>query len=256
MLNAHPVQAFSDNYIWVLSTAGCSRAVVVDPGDAAPAVAHLQRSGLRAAAVLLTHHHHDHVGGAREVAEHFGCPVYGPADEPIPVVDQPVGDGERFTVDGFEATFEVLSVPGHTVGHIAYLSGDTLLCGDTLFAAGCGRVFEGTPEQMYRSLCRLAALPPSCSVFCAHEYTLSNLRFALAVESGNSDLHARRASCERSRAEGRPTVPSTIADELATNPFVRCTVPGVVEAASRHAGRSLEPGAEVFREIRSWKDSF
>jgi len=252
MINATPVPILSDNYVWVLSAFGSANAVVVDPGDAGPVLDFLEQSNQECSAVLLTHHHADHVGGAAEIGQIWKCPVYGPIDESIPAVTHPVGENDA--VAGSRLTFKVLSVPGHTRGHIAFVGHGHLLCGDTLFAGACGRIFEGTPQQMYDSLSRLAALDPKTLVCCAHEYTVANLEFALQVEPGNAQLVDRLVSACSTRSTGQPTLPSSLKDELATNPFLRCHQPEIVEAASTHSGRQLEPGVEVFTEVRRWKD--
>lgn len=260
MLEAIPVQAFSDNYIWLLC-AGTGSAFVVDPGDADPVLAALAQRGLRLGGVLVTHHHPDHVGGVAALLGHCGAvPVYGPRGSPADCISHPLDDGVRIDVLGFTAT--VIAVPGHTLDHVAYFFADTggtapaLFCGDTLFAAGCGRVFEGEPRMMHSSLARLGALPSETRVYCAHEYTLSNLRFARAVEPGNTELQQRDGAAQALRERGEPTVPSTLGLELATNPFLRCDTPPVRAAAAAHAGRELVQDHEVFAVIRSWKDGF
>ncbi|HSL17371.1 MAG TPA: hydroxyacylglutathione hydrolase [Methylomirabilota bacterium] len=256
MLTIWPVQVFSDNYVWVLEREGSRRVAVIDPGDAGPVLTALDRRKLEAAAVLVTHHHHDHTGGVVEVAEHFGAPVYGPAGEPVPGLTAGVADGDRVELDDLELDLRVAEVPGHTAGHVAYLTPAFALVGDTLFAGGCGRVFEGTCEQMHASLQRLASQPPATAVYCAHEYTVANLRFARAVEPDNRALADRLAAAQAARAAGQATVPSRLADELATNPFMRCSQLDVVAAAEARAGRALNPGAEVFEVLRTWKDGF
>jgi len=246
------IPAFEDNYIWALRHAG--QVAAVDPGAAAPVLAYLQRTGNRLAAILVTHHHGDHIGGIRELVAEFPVPVFGPAREAGDVVTRPLRDGERATVLGVD--FEVLEVPGHTRGHVAYYARDAgLFCGDTLFGAGCGRVFEGTLAEMHASLARLAALPPATPVYCAHEYTQSCLRFAKTVEPGNCAIDARSAVVAARRAAGLPSVPSTLADELATNPFLRWSAPGVIAAATARLGRRPANDAETFGAIRLWRDS-
>jgi hydroxyacylglutathione hydrolase len=252
------VPAFSDNYVWMLHDG--THAVVVDPGDAAPVLDRLASERLRLAAILATHHHNDHVGGIPALRERFDVPVYGPAGETIPQRTRALREGDSVDVGELRATFAVLDIPGHTRGHIAFtstLDGRPLVfCGDTLFAAGCGKLFEGTPAQMWSSLCKLAALPSDTRVFCGHEYTLSNLAFARAVEPGNAAI-AQRIERERAkRVAGQPTVPAVMADERATNPFLRAGVPAVRDAAQRHAGRTLEGDVDVFAALRAWKNEF
>jgi hydroxyacylglutathione hydrolase len=253
------VPALKDNYIWLLHHRG--RAAVVDPGEGAPVIEQLRREGSTLTAILLTHHHADHVGGVEELLSHRSVPVYGPAAESIAEVDHPLGDGDRVDLPDLGLQFEVLDVGGHTRGHIAYYAANLLFCGDTLFGGGCGRIFEGTPAQMWRSLSRLAALPPQTAVYCAHEYTEANLRFALAVEPDNPDLHRRIESVHSLRSQGQPSVPSTLAEELASNPFLRWRSPAVMAAAERHRsvpvnGVPVNGDAEVFAAIRAWKDVF
>ena len=249
-----PVPAFDDNYLWLLVRG--SQAAVVDPGDAAPILLRLQRRSLALQAILVTHHHGDHVGGVAELAGATGARVYGPRAESIPSRDVALAGGDRIDVLGIG--FDVLDVPGHTLGHIAYHAPAQrmLFCGDTLFAAGCGRLFEGTAAQMTASLAALARLPADTRVYCAHEYTMSNLRFALAVEPGNEALRQRQRSCMTMRERGEPTVPSTIGEELATNPFLRCDVPAVRRAAEARASRSLPTTEAVFAVVRQWKNAF
>jgi hydroxyacylglutathione hydrolase len=228
---------------------------VVDPGDEEPVLEHLAAAGLELAAILVTHKHGDHVGGIAALKARFpGARVIGPAREPIPGRDLAVQDGDEIVVPGLDERLRVLGVPGHTEDHVAYLGEDVLFCGDTLFAAGCGRVFSGTHEQLHASLQRLAALPPATRVYCAHEYTLANLGFAKWVEPDSPALARREAQDALARRRGEPTIPSTIALECATNPFLRVGEPAVITAAERWAGRRLHGGAEVFRALRTWKD--
>jgi hydroxyacylglutathione hydrolase len=228
----------------------------VDPGEAAPVEAFLRDRGLKLAAVLATHHHADHVGGLPALVERWGCATFGPAHEVAARLDHRLGQGDRITVPGLELAMEVIDIPAHTAGHIAFFGGGMVFCGDTLFACGCGRLFEGTPPQMADSLGKLARLPGDTRIYCGHEYTLANIRFAEAVEPGNARLAARKARDEAKRARGEPTLPSTIGEELATNPFLRCAEREVVASAERHAGRALAGPVEVFAEIRAWKNAF
>lgn len=254
MLRLEPVPILGDNYAWLLGPQGDDRVAAVDPGDDGPVIGALERAGRRLEAVLLTHHHRDHVAGLHGLLRRRRAPVYGPAGERIDGVDRAVADGDAVELFGGAVTLEVLHVPGHTLGHVAYAGHGVALVGDTLFAGGCGRVFEGTAEQMYRSLQRIAELDGHTAVYCAHEYTVANLEFAVRVEPGNDALRSRLEAARGTRRDGRPTVPSLLAEELATNPFLRCDQPPVVAAAGRVAGRVVAPGADTFAAIRGWKD--
>lgn len=256
MLTIEAIPAFSDNYIWMIGAPGRSAVAVVDPGDPAPVLEVLERNRLDLVGILLTHHHADHVGGVGALLERRAAPVFGPAGEAIPGVDNPVRGDEVVALADLELYLRVVDVPGHTAGHVAYVGPDFALVGDALFAGGCGRVFEGTMEQMHESLNRLATLPPETAIHCAHEYTVANLRFAGEVEPDNRALGRRLADAIATRVAGHPTVPSRLADELATNPFLRCGESSVVAAAERHAGRPLASEAEVFAVIRQWKDGW
>lgn len=254
MLTISPIPAFSDNYIWHLVRGG--EHWVVDPGDAAPVTAVLGDTPL--SGILVTHHHLDHTGGIAALRKRYQCPVLGPGD--INGVTSPLRDGDQLEVLGVPV--EVMAVPGHTLDHLALLfrapngEGLHLFCGDTLFAAGCGRLFEGTPAQMHASLAKLASLPPETRVYCAHEYTQANLRFAEAAEPGNSAITNRAAEVAALRADGRVTLPSTIGEELATNPFLRCHIPAVARRATGHGGMENANEVEVFANLRRWKDNF
>lgn len=251
-----PIPAFSDNYLWLLHDG--QRALVVDPGDAEPVQRALQENGLRLESILVTHHHADHTGGVDALREATGALVYGPAREPVPGPFHKLVDGDRVQALGLD--FEVIDVPGHTAGHIAFYTPEVdgrplLFCGDTLFSGGCGRLFEGTPAQMLASLDRLAALPGNTRVCCTHEYTLSNLRFALAVEPDNSELIGYHASCAGLRQRGQPTLPTSIAQELLINPFLR-TRQATVIAAARRFDPAAHDDNTVFAAIRQWKNQF
>ena len=250
------VRAFQDNYIWVISGNAPGEVAVVDPGDAAPVREFLRREGLHLAAILCTHHHPDHVGGAEALRREWGAPVYGPANETIAAMTDPLRDGEHLDLPALGLAFRIFEIPGHTRGHIAYVNDDFLFCGDTLFSAGCGRLFEGTAAQMHASLSRLAALPEATQVYCGHEYTLANLRFALAVEAQNAEAQAYAREAEARRARDEPTLPSTLGRERRVNPFLRVAEPAVRAAAENHAGRALADDVEVFAELRRWKDHY
>jgi hydroxyacylglutathione hydrolase len=256
-----PLPAFQDNYLWFMHNG--LRAVVVDPGDALPVLAALKREGLQLEAILVTHHHPDHVGGVDALRDATGAKVYGPARERIPEPVTRLSGGDRVQVLGLE--FAVLDVPGHTAGHIAFYCADTrghlqgrplLFCGDTLFSGGCGRLFEGTPAQMLNSLDKLAALPAPTRVCCTHEYTLSNLKFACAVEPGNLELINYTTRCQELRAHDLPTLPSSIEQEKAINPFLRSRVPGVAQAARAHDAATGADEVSVFATLRQWKNEF
>lgn len=256
MIHIDPIPAFNDNYIWCLYDE-TGAAVVVDPGDAAPVEAFLASHSLHLTGIVLTHHHFDHVGGVAALTENRRIDVQGPA-EATPEVTRAIVDGDHLTVLGLD--FEVIAVPGHTLDHLAlYAARHTpplLFCGDTLFAGGCGRLFEGTPEQMHQSLTRLKALPPDTRVYCAHEYTLANLSFAAAVEPQNAALRERLERVKAQRDLELPTVPSSLAEECATNPFLRSDVDDVRDAASGYANISLTDEVDTFAAVRRWKDHF
>ena len=254
MLEVVPVRAFKDNYIWTLRNA--SHAAVVDPGEARPVLDYLRREKLKLAAILATHHHPDHVGGIAELRRGFDVPVYGPKNEPIATLTRPVSEGDRVAIAELGVEFSVLDIPGHTRAHIAYYGAGSLFCGDTLFACGCGRVFEGTPEQMVRSLDKLAALPDDTKVYCGHEYTLANIGFAKEVDPDNEALAKREVHDRELRAQGKPTLPSRLGDEKRTNPFLRVREPAVIESANKYLGSRVADPVRVFAAIRDWKNQF
>lgn len=248
------LKAFRDNYIWTLTDG--AQACVVDPGEAGPVLEYLHANNIRLCAILNTHHHYDHVNGNAELLEYFDVPVFGPRHEDIVEVSVPVGCGDHVEIAALGLRFEVLDIPGHTAGHIAYYGANYLFCGDTLFACGCGRLFEGTPRQMSDSLARLAALPGATEVCCGHEYTLDNIAFARVIEPKNPDLLARETRERAKVKQGRPTLPALLREERATNPFLRCAQAAVIDAATRHAGHALADSIEVFATLRKWKNNF
>jgi hydroxyacylglutathione hydrolase len=254
MLEVVPVKAFKDNYIWTLR--GARHAAVVDPGESRPVLDYLERESLRLAAILATHHHADHVGGIAEILAVHQVPAYGPKNEPIATLTRPVAEGDQVRIPELDLELDVLDIPGHTRAHIAYYGAGSLFCGDTLFACGCGRLFEGTAEQMYASLQKLLALPDTTKVYCGHEYTLANIGFAKAVEPRNAALAKREQRDRRSSDAGKPTLPSTLGEEKATNPFLRCSEPAVVESVNKYLGSRVSDPVRVFAAIREWKNRF
>jgi hydroxyacylglutathione hydrolase len=270
-MHIEALAAFRDNYIWLIRpAAGDARTLVVDPGDAAPVIDALQRNRLELRGILVTHHHNDHVGGIVELLRwqqarqpHRPVPVWGPANEPIPARTVALRGGERFVAPDMLLPISVLAVPGHTLGHVAYVVSPAqpqepaaLFCGDTLFSAGCGRLFEGTPAQLYDSLNKLAQLPEKTSVYCAHEYTLSNLQFARVADPDNPEVVAHQARCVALRAQGKPTLPSSIGLEKQINPFLRTSQPGVVQALQRHRGQAPADAVQALAWLREWKNDF
>ena len=254
-----PIPAFTDNYIWLLREGG--NAVVVDPGDACPVIDYLDREGLELTAIVNTHHHGDHVGGNDALLARGDVPVFGPARERIPRRTHALSEGDSIEVPGIGLQLEVLDVPGHTAGHIAYVgvhddTGPIAFVGDTLFACGCGRLFEGTARDMWSSLSKLAALDPESSMYCAHEYTVSNLRFALAADPHNVNVQERMEREQARRARGEPTVPSRLHDELRTNPFLRAGEASLMASAAAHAGHPVSDPVASFAALRAWKDRF
>ncbi|CAI8761325.1 hydroxyacylglutathione hydrolase GloB [Pseudomonas sp. IT-P100] len=255
MIQITALPAFTDNYIWLLQDTDTRRCAVVDPGDAAPVLDWLAANpGWVLSDILITHHHHDHVGGVEQLKKATDAKVYGPASETIPARDVALKNNDRINVLGWD--FDVITVPGHTLGHIAFYHEGTLFCGDTLFAAGCGRLFEGTPEQMHASLTRLASLPEDTRVYCTHEYTLSNLRFAAAVEPANPHTAERLANVTAQREAGIITLPSTLGLEKLTNPFLRTGETSVKEKVDERNGAHNRAPSAVFAALRAWKDTF
>jgi hydroxyacylglutathione hydrolase len=267
-----PLPVFTDNYVWLvldgaplaaagtlaqtIQAAGARHCAVVDPGDGPATVALLEQAQLQPCAILVTHHDRDHVAGIPELTARWRCPVYGPAGDQPGTVTHVVDEGDRIHLPAKLGDFTVLTTPGHTAHHVAYLGDNRLFCGDTLFGAGCGRVKYSTALALFQSLEKLAQLPTTTEVYCAHEYTLANLRFAQYVEPDNLALRERWQQVCRLREIGQPSLPSTLGLELDSNPFLRCAVPQVRAAVERFSGRALQSKAEVFAELRRWKDNF
>jgi len=259
MIYPHAIPAFNDNYIWLIPAAGIIRpgqtVIIIDPGVARPVIEYLENNKLQPCSILITHHHYDHVDGIEELRQRFSLPVYGPANSAIPWIDHPLYDNDEITLKN-GMSFHVIATPGHTLDHICYYQPGMLFCGDTLFAAGCGRLFEGTAEQMFQSLTQLTRLPDDTRIFCTHEYTLENLMFARHVEPENEDVRTRLARVQQQRANSQITLPSTMAEERLSNPFLRCSEPSVMAAASHFAQRPVNDAADTFKIIRFWKDGW
>lgn len=249
------VPAFSDNYIWLICDEKEKNALIVDPGDASPVLSALHNKAITPTAILITHFHYDHVGGIADILKKYpSLPVYGPSTETIPHITHPLNGGEQLRFDSIGSTFEVLNVPGHTAGHIAYFGDNKLFCGDTLFAAGCGRVFNGTLEDLHDSLQKIKALPADTLIYCAHEYTLDNIGFAKWVEPDSKALLEREKQAMALIDADKATVPSFLSLELETNPFLRTDLPQVKEQLEKKTGKQLQNSTEVFAAMRTWKD--
>ncbi|WP_394807669.1 hydroxyacylglutathione hydrolase [Nitrosomonas sp.] len=257
MLNVHPIHAFSDNYIWVIHNQ--THAAVIDPGIASPVIEYLQSKKLQLSAILITHHHHDHTGGNAELLQSFDVPVYGPHNESIATVSHPLREGDQVNLKEMSLNLAVLDTPGHTHGHVAYYGSNPfnmVFCGDTLFACGCGRVFEGTAHQMYQSLQKLSQLPSDTLIFCTHEYTLGNIQFARTVDPENARLIDFEISALELRSRNVPTIPTTLTLERKINPFIRCEQQEIINSAQNYSGKSLPDPTEVFTVLREWKNNF
>lgn len=244
-----PIKALKDNYIWTVTTKPSQEVIIVDPGEAIPVIETLQHLNLNLGAILITHHHWDHTNGIQELLNYFGkLPVVGSSLSQNPFINQRVSDHNPFSFSNI--SFNALEIPGHTLDHTAYWIADKhiLFTGDTLFSAGCGRIFEGTPEMMYNTLNKIAALPDKTQIYCGHEYTAANLRFAKAVEPENTAIDTKIVSLSEC------TLPSTLADEKSFNPFLRCHLSSVKLAAEKFMGKSLNTPLEVFTAIREWKN--
>lgn len=256
MIHIEPITAFSDNYIWAISNAEKKHYVIVDPGHAAPVLSFLHKRNAQLTDILITHHHSDHIGGISNLLKAFpNTNVYTPAEENIPHSTYALHDNETITISSLNIDFTILFIPGHTAGHIAYYREGMLFCGDTLFAGGCGRVFDGSHTALYHSLQKIAKLPPETLIYCAHEYTLDNIGFGLWVEPNSLELLQRQANTYKMIDNNQPTIPSTLELELLTNPFLRTHLPHIIDLAERHLKKPVLPGYEVFKMLRRWKDT-
>lgn len=256
MLTISPIPAFNDNYIWLLQVDDQPQVAVVDPGAAQPVLKRLAQDDLQLSAILITHHHGDHIGGIKELlAAYPDAQVWGPAKENIPHCHHKLTEHDIVVLPHTEVKFWIFDVPGHTAGHIAYYGEGALFCGDTVFSVGCGRLFEGTTEQMHQSLNKIMSLPDDTLVYCAHEYTLDNIAFAKWVEPNNAELLAHEEQCHNLRDQDLPTVPSRLGLEKQINPFLRFDQPNVIAAATEFKGQTLQGGASVFGAVRTWKDT-
>lgn len=251
-----PLPILKDNYVWILVDETTQSAVIVDPGEAAPVANYLDKHQLKLLAILITHRHWDHTNGVLALKDKYPAPVYGPVNDPVDGVSHTVHEGDKLHIDNFPVTFTVLDIPAHTRGHIAYVGAGGVFCGDTLFSAGCGRLFEGTPEQMVAALTKLAALPDDTKVYCAHEYTLHNLKFAKIVEPGNNNITNYREHVESLLHDKKISLPSTIKIEKEVNPFLRCSSPEIIASVENFAGQTLKNQIDVFKFLREWKDEF
>jgi hydroxyacylglutathione hydrolase len=256
MLTIQAVPAFNDNYIWFIQEPDSRKLLIVDPGDAKPVIEAIEQQQLRPVAVLITHHHCDHVGGVKELVNYYNIPVYGPKYEAIQSLTYPLTACDALKINSAFPSLTVLDVPGHTSGHIAFLIDGNLFCGDTLFAAGCGRLLGGTAKQLHHSLQLIARLPEQTKIFCAHEYTQANLRFAAIVEPNNKAIRQRIVDTDTLVKNGKPSVPSLLTLELKTNPFLRCQQPEVIQAAQQYSRQKLHNSDAVFTTLRAWKDQF
>ncbi len=254
-MTVFPIPAFTDNYIWCIHDG--HNAAVVDPGDAKPVQTYLAQQQLSLSAILITHHHADHIGGVRELLQNNqGLPVIGPDSQRIPQVNKAVAEGDEIQVPGLDVAFKVMAVPAHTLDHIAYLGEIGLFCGDTMFSAGCGRLFEGTPAQMRENFQRFKQLPGDTKVYCTHEYTIANLDFALAIAPDDGALQASMAEAKQKRAQNQPTLPTTIERETCINPYMRDQDPTIIAGVQQHWQEIYDSPLEVFTAIRRWKDVY
>ncbi len=257
MLKIIPIPAFKDNYIWLVINSQLGQAIAIDPGDASPVLSFLEKHHLTLVGILVTHKHADHTAGISKLLDVYpGIDIYAHPIENISLTTHPVQQDEVITIEGWPITFKVIHIPGHTLGHVAFYASPALFSGDTLFGAGCGRIFEGTAEEMFRSLNKLMALPDETLIYCGHEYTLANLNFALHVEPDNEDIRERIKLVEKLRLNNKPSLPSTMISEKQTNPFLRCSQKSVIEMVQIYVNRKLTNTIDVLRELREWKNKF
>ena len=250
------IPALNDNYIWTIVHPKKQTAIVIDPGETKPILNILEQQDLTLTAILLTHHHWDHTNGISDLLEKYLVPVYGPAEDMISLCDHPINGGDHLTLSLLELTFNILAIPGHTLGHIAYYGHQWVFTGDTLFAGGCGRLFEGSPDQLYCSLLKLTALPSNTRVYCGHEYTEKNLKFAQIVDPKNYKLKKRIEETQQKINHSLPTLPSTLQLELDTNPFLRCHEISIQQSLEGYYGYPFTDTVAAFTALRRWKDEF
>lgn len=260
-ITIHPIPILKDNYVWMMINANKRLAMIVDPGEALPVISYLKDNKLTLTAILITHHHWDHTNGIEKIKneltndQHFDIPIFGHHQNMITHISHVVDEGDQISFSDFPI-FKVFAIPGHTLKHLAFYSPSILFCGDTLFAAGCGRLFEGKADELYHSLQKLIALPPETKVYCAHEYTLKNLQFAQLIEPHNQSIAEKMIRIKKCRDDNLPTLPSRLAEEKLTNPFLRCHIPEVIRKAEQYAGKKLSNPIDVFATLRKWKDEY
>ena len=256
MIECIPIPAFSDNYIWLIHDTTLQRGLIVDPGDAKPVIDYLVQQNIQLDAILITHHHHDHTGGVQNLLKHANVPVYGPKNSQFDLISHTLCENDQINTSVGNLSFKIIETPGHTRDHIAYFDGKRLFCGDTLFLGGCGRLFEGSAEQMLTSLSKLASLPDSTEVYCAHEYTLANLAFAIQLEPDNNTLTDRFAEVTKLRKTSHVSVPALLSLEKATNPFLRAHTDSLKASVEKITQRTLSDSLAVFSAVRTMKDRF
>lgn len=256
LFTVHSIAILEDNYVWLIQAGNTNSVIVVDPGDAKPVLSYIKAHNLTPVALLITHHHYDHVDGIQPFLQHYNVPVFGPKKERIPSKTRSLSCTEHLEIHPDFPAFRVLDVPGHTLGHIAYLINDCLFCGDTLFSAGCGRILGGSTAALFSSLELISRLPPTTKIYCTHEYTAANLRFAHTIEPDNTDILQRQQAVSQLRQNDLPSLPSTLALELKTNPFLRCNQSSVKQRAEQYSAQRLNDDLAVFTVLRKWKDTF